>query len=169
MGPAATSTSTEEPFEIQHMDLEPEYCAVREEMSAAGIDVATLNSSGSIQQAILQLYHSDPDRNEPVVERWRSILEPADTRAQEAELAEQFAAEKGIKGCPACHLEPTVTTSGHIVCEQHPEDQKIATYGRSFSESVVSWNDGTTWIMLGAEQEKVDSRPLFPFRTKATA
>ncbi|HBO5516271.1 TPA: hypothetical protein L4559_005201 [Pseudomonas aeruginosa] len=151
------------------MALEPEYCTVRDEMIAAGIDVATLNSPGSIHQAMQQLYHSDPDRNEPVVERWRSMLEPGDTRAQEAELAEQFAAERGIKGCPACHLEPTVTPKGHIVCEQHPEEMKIGTYGRSYTDSVVSWNEDGSWIMLGADQEKVENRPLYPFRTNASA
>jgi len=151
------------------MDLQPEYCRVRDEIIAAGIDVATLSGPGEIHQAILQLYHSDPDGNEPVVERWRSMLEPADVRAQAAELAEQFAAELGIKGCPDCHLAPTVTPRGHIVCEQHLVDYKIGTYGRSYTDSVVSWNEDGSWIMLGADQDRVESRPLYPFKTNAPA
>lgn len=146
------------------MELEAEFIAVRKELIDAGVSADVLSTTAEIYQAIRAQYEADPAANESIVDRLRTMLEPALARAEAAQLEVEFAAQAGIKGCPECHQEPEVSTKGQISCGRHGGEMPIGTFCRSYKESLVSWNEDGSWILLGGDPERVMERPVFPLR-----
>lgn len=76
-------------------------------------------------------------------------------------MIKPLALVKLIKGCSACHSAPTLTEKGHIVCNHHPSNEKVAMYGDTLEESIDGWNNGDDWILLGANVDMVNTRPTY--------
>lgn len=145
------------------MELEAEYIAARKQLIDAGVSADGLSTTAEIYQAIRALYEAAPDANESFVDRLRTMLEPALARAEAAELEVKFAEQAGLKGCPECHLEPEVSAKGQISCGRHGDEMPIGTFCRTYKESLVSWNEDGSWILLGGDPKRVMARPVFPF------
>lgn len=145
-------------------ELAEEYESVRRELIALGFEGGTLTSCGEIHQALRELYEKDPDQNEDLRDRLHSMLSVADKRNEAAAVAREFAQQRGIKGCPACHKAPTITPERRVIqCLCMPDGDGVTTCNLSFEELVLSWNDDESWILLGADPETTLSRPTYPF------
>ncbi|HDQ4465236.1 TPA: hypothetical protein P9G65_005549 [Pseudomonas aeruginosa] len=77
--------------------------------------------------------------------------------------------QDGIKGCPACHRQPVVSVfSGgpsdliHAVECQAAGCGKAMVRGHSFNEVVAEWNDDASWLRIGVDERRVQTRPLYP-------
>ena len=143
--------------------MEPEYLAVRQALALAGYSDRPAASHDDIHATLSDIYHLDPLANEDFIDSLHAILKPAVVRVSEAETTADFLAQPGLKGCPDCGLEPTVTANGGINCDRHGEPYKVGVYCAPLAEAVVSWNDDEDWMRMGADPAQASNRPMYEF------
>lgn len=149
--------------------MEPEDIQVQKALIDAGYGSRPVATHADLHSTLVDLYHEDPDGNEEFVERLRSILKVADKRAELIDLERELRLQGGIKGCPDCNLEPTITHNGGVCCTNnaaHGEPGSIGTYCGGLKENIVSWNDDYSWIRLGADPLRTEARTVYPFSQK---
>lgn len=122
----------------------------------AGYEARPMTCRGALYETLAQLLREDPQGNDDLVGKLRSILSEAEERESQAELELIRQQHPFIKGCPKCGHRPDVgpgylTDTGEVlvVCMNH-EGYALAQGGKTLTEAVAHWN-GDDWVLPGVK------------------
>lgn len=127
---------------------------VKTTLIGAGYGDRSMVCRGALYETLEQILREDPEGNDDLVGRLRSILSEADERESQAEIELIRQLHPFIKGCPECGHRPDVghgfiTDTGEVlvVCMNH-EGYGVTRGGRTLTEAVAHWNSDD-WCLSG--------------------
>lgn len=143
--------------------MQPEYVRIKQALIDRGLADRPMTDRGDLYET-LRLVRKEGMNCEEFVDQMRLLLEAGSAREDAQMLEHEFSLQRGVRGCPVCHLLPSITKGAHVVisCPHHAPG--VSVQAKTFPAALVEWNSDGEWLIDQDFTGSVDvtsDRPIY--------